>query len=94
MNRCPVPQQWRWHIHRCDLAAGIKDPGYYGFGVLFADFDNDGWPDIYVANDSQPNLLFHNKRNGTFAEIGLLSGTALSDVRARTIRNGCGYRRL
>ena len=62
------------------LAAGIKDSGYYGFGVLFADYDNDGWPDIYVANDSQPNFLFHNKRNGTFAEIGLLSGTALSDA--------------
>jgi enediyne biosynthesis protein E4 len=61
------------------LAAGIKDPNYYGFGVLFNDFDNDGWPDIYVANDSQPNLMFQNKRNGTFAEIGLLSGTALSE---------------
>src|SRR5262249_12369678 len=41
-------------------AAGIKDPGYYGFGVLFSDLDNDGWPDIYVANDSTPHLLFHN----------------------------------
>jgi hypothetical protein len=60
-------------------AAGIKDPGYYGFGVLFNDFDNDGWPDIYVANDSQPNLMFRNKRNGTFEEVGLLSGTALSE---------------
>jgi hypothetical protein len=60
-------------------AAGIKDPSYYGFGVLLNDFDNDGWPDIYVANDSQPNLLFRNKRNGTFEEIGLLSGTALSE---------------
>ena len=50
--------------------AGIRDPNYYGFGVIFSDFDNDGWPDIYVANDSQPNLLFHNKRNGTFSEVG------------------------
>ncbi|HET9217583.1 MAG TPA: CRTAC1 family protein [Terriglobia bacterium] len=60
-------------------AAGIRDPNYYGFGVLFNDFDNDGWPDIYVANDSQPNLLFQNKRNGTFEEVGLLSGSALSE---------------
>ena len=60
-------------------AAGIKDPNYYGFGVVFNDFDNDGWPDIYVANDSNPNLLFRNKRNGTFEEVGLVSGTALSE---------------
>ena len=60
--------------------AGIRDPNYYGFGVLFSDFDNDGWPDIYVANDSQPNLLFHNKRDGTFSEVGLLSGSALNEA--------------
>src|SRR5262249_45207102 len=59
-------------------AAGIKDPGYYGFGVLFSDLDNDGWPDIYVANDSTPHLLFHNNHNGTFSENGLVAGVALS----------------
>ena len=59
-------------------AAGVKDPGYYGFGVLFSDLDNDGWPDIYVANDSTPNLLFHNNGNGTFSEQGLITGAALS----------------
>src|SRR5665213_2723435 len=47
-------------------ATGIRDPGYPGFGVLFSDLDNDGWPDIYVANDSAPHLLFHNNGNGTF----------------------------
>src|SRR5436853_390189 len=60
--------------------AGIRDPNYYGFGVLFSDFDNDGWPDIYVANDSQPNLLFHNQKDGTFAEIGVVSGSALNEA--------------
>ena len=60
--------------------AGIKDPGYYGFGVVFSDLDNDGWPDIYVANDGNPNLLFHNNRDGTFSEMGLLSGTALNEA--------------
>ncbi len=60
--------------------AGIRDPNYYGFGVIFSDLDNDGWPDIYVANDSQPNLLFRNNRNGTFSEVGLSSGTALNEA--------------
>ena len=59
-------------------AAGIVDPEYYGFGVLFSDLDDDGWPDIFVANDSVPNLFFRNNRNGTFSEIGLASGLALS----------------
>jgi hypothetical protein len=59
-------------------AAGIVDPGYYGFGVIFSDLDDDGWPDIFVANDSVPNFLFHNNRNGTFSEGGLASGVALN----------------
>ena len=59
-------------------AAGIADPGYFGFGVSFSDFDNDGWPDIYVANDSVPNFLFKNNQDGTFTEIGLISGTSVS----------------
>ena len=60
------------------LQAGVTEPNYYGFGVVFSDFDNDGWPDIYVANDSVPNLLFKNKRDGTFEEVGLISGTSLN----------------
>jgi hypothetical protein len=46
--------------------------------VLFSDLDADGWPDIYVANDSVPNLLFRNNRDGTFSEEGLVSGVAFS----------------
>ena len=59
-------------------AAGVIDPGYYGFGVVFTDLNDDGWPDIYVANDSVPNLLFRNRKDGTFVEEGLISGAALS----------------
>jgi hypothetical protein len=59
-------------------SAGINDPGYYGLGVLFADLDGDGWPDIYVANDSVPHFLFHNNRDGTFTERGLIAGVAMS----------------
>jgi enediyne biosynthesis protein E4 len=59
-------------------AAGVTEPGYYGFSVLFSDLDDDGWPDIYVANDSTPNLFFHNLQNGRFAEQALQSGLAVS----------------
>jgi hypothetical protein len=52
-------------------------PGY-GMTVVAADFDNDGWPDIYVACDSTPSLLFRNKHDGSFEESALLSGVALS----------------
>ena len=58
--------------------AGIVDPGHYGFGVVFSDLDDDGWPDIYVANDSVPNLLYRNNRDGTFQEVGLVSGASLN----------------
>jgi hypothetical protein len=59
--------------------AGVDDPNlYYGLGSIWGDYDNDGWPDLYVANDSGPNYLYHNKHDGTFEEVGLLSGAALS----------------
>ncbi|HZT68276.1 MAG TPA: CRTAC1 family protein [Terriglobia bacterium] len=50
----------------------------YGLGVVWCDFDNDGRPDIFVANDSTPNFLWHNLGNGTFEEIGLEAGCALT----------------
>ncbi len=61
-------------------ASGIgKVPGGYGLTAVSADFDNDGWPDIYVACDSTPSLLFRNNHDGTFIEQGLECGVALSD---------------
>lgn len=60
--------------------AGVDDPGgYYGLGVTWSDFNNTGKPDIYVANDSTPNFLYRNGGGGKFTEIGLESGTAVSD---------------
>jgi len=60
-------------------SAGVSDPnGYYGMSVIWADFNNTGRPDIYVANDSTPSFLYKNLGNGKFQEIGLESGTAVS----------------
>ncbi len=60
-------------------AAGIlKTEGTFGLGVVVADFDNDGWPDIYVANDSTSSALYRNNRDGTFTDIGIESGAAFS----------------
>ena len=50
-----------------------------GLGVSFADYDNDGFTDVYVANDSVQSFLFHNKRNGTFTEVGLLAGVGFNE---------------
>lgn len=59
--------------------AGVADRGaYFGFQAIFEDFDNDGHPDIFVANDSNPNYLYENKGNGTFEEIGVPAGVAYS----------------
>ncbi len=52
--------------------------GTYGLGVLTGDFDNDGWPDIYVANDSTASALYQNKHNGKFSDIAMEAGCALS----------------
>jgi hypothetical protein len=61
-------------------SAGVDDPnGYYGLGVVWADFNNTGRPDIYVANDSTPKFLYKNLGNGKFTDIGLESGTAVSE---------------
>jgi hypothetical protein len=53
--------------------------GYYGLGVICSDFDEDGLVDIFVANDSTPNFLYHNNGDGTFKEIAFTSGTAVNE---------------
>src|SRR5579859_548974 len=60
------------------VKAGVSDPnGSYGFASLFVDLDDDGWPDLLVANDSVPNFLYHNKGDGTFEDQSYLSGFAV-----------------
>lgn len=54
----------------------LNTPGTYGLGVLVADFDNDGWPDIFVANDSSSSALYKNNHDGTFTEIASEAGVA------------------
>ena len=56
----------------------LKANGTFGLGVLTADLDNDGWADIYVANDSTASALYQNKKNGTFTDIAIEAGCALS----------------
>src|SRR6202021_3542642 len=61
--------------------AGILKPGArFSITAVSYDFDNDGWPDIYVAVDSEPSLLFHNNHDGTFTDIGVIAGCAYSEA--------------
>jgi len=60
-------------------ASGVFDTSSKSLGVALIDYDRDGWPDLAVANDTQPNKLYRNLRNGTFEEIGLRAGIAFSD---------------
>ena len=62
------------------VKSGIAAFAGRGMSVAFADYDQDGYPDVFVTNDNMPNFLFHNKGNGTFEEVGLLAGTALRDA--------------
>jgi len=60
------------------MQAGIAPYRGNGLGVAVSDVDEDGWPDVFVANDSTPNLLFHNNKNGSFTEIAGLAGVAVA----------------
>ena len=59
--------------------AGLSKPKGYAMTAVAADFDNDGWPDIYVACDSTPSILLRNNRDGTFTDVGLECGVALNE---------------
>ncbi len=59
--------------------AGIADPTSKSLGVTILDYNNDGWPDIFVANDTQPNKLYRNNKNGTFTDEALSAGVAFAE---------------
>lgn len=61
-----------------EKAGILKTAGTYGLGVVVSDFDDDGWPDIYVANDSTSSALYKNNRDGTFTDIAIEAGAAYS----------------
>ena len=60
-------------------SARIADPSGKGLGVAFADYDQDGFMDVYVANDSVQSFLYHNEGNGTFTEVGLAAGVGFNE---------------
>jgi hypothetical protein len=69
-------------------AAGLFDPASKALGVALIDYNNDGWLDLAVANDTQPNRLYENRRNGTFADVGTMAGIAFNE--AGVARAGMG----
>ena len=68
--------------------AGIYNPTGKGLGVVWGDYDNDGHPDIYIANDSTENFFYWNKGDGTFEEVGFMLGIAMSETGVE--ENGMG----
>jgi hypothetical protein len=62
------------------VAAGVSDPRrYYGLGLAWFDYNEDGWPDLYVANDSTPSFLYQNQKDGTFKDVAFPAGAAVSE---------------
>jgi enediyne biosynthesis protein E4 len=68
--------------------AGLYDPTSKSLGIAMLDYDNDGWMDLFVSNDTEPNKLYHNNHNGTFTDIGVAAGVAYGE--AGTARAGMG----
>jgi hypothetical protein len=68
--------------------AGLQEPTSKSLGVAMIDYDNDGWPDLFVANDTQPNKLYRNNGNGTFTDNAMTAGVAFSE--AGVARAGMG----
>jgi hypothetical protein len=68
--------------------AGLYDPTSKSLGVALLDYDNDGWLDLFVSNDTEPNKLYRNNHNGTFTDVAVAAGVAYSE--AGTVRAGMG----
>ena len=72
------------------VGSNWRPTGSYGMGAAAADFDNDGWPDIYVANDTAPSLLYRNNHDGTFREVAVPAGCAFDADGAALAGMGVG----
>jgi len=59
--------------------AGMDNPGSKSLGIVVFDFNNDSWPDLFISNDTQPNKLYRNNKNGTFTEMGVEAGVGYGD---------------
>jgi hypothetical protein len=68
--------------------AGLRDPASKSLGVALLDYDSDGWLDLFVSNDTEPNKLYRNNRNGTFTDVAVLAGVAFSE--SGRVRAGMG----
>jgi enediyne biosynthesis protein E4 len=68
------------HFTDVSEKAGVSDPrGYFGLGIAWFDYNEDSWPDLFVANDSTPNFMYVNQKNGTFKEQAFPLGVAVSE---------------
>ena len=79
LGRCRTFRNDGGRFRDVSRQAGIAAHAGKALGVLVEDFNGDGWPDLFVANDTEPNFLFLNERNGTFSERGMESGVAVGE---------------
>jgi hypothetical protein len=73
-----VSQPRRRNVRGRHRTSGLFDTSSKSLGAAILDLDNDGWLDLFVANDTQPNKLYRNQKNGTFKEVAVESGVAFS----------------
>ena len=66
--------------------AGLYDATSKSLGIALVDYDDDGWLDLLVTNDTQPNKLYRNNHNGTFTDVGVHAGVAYSDAGAPPVQ--------
>jgi hypothetical protein len=71
--------QGGWRFEDVSVRAGIADPTSKSLGVAMLDYNGDGWPDLFVANDTQPNKLYRNNQNGTFTDEAMMAGVAFGE---------------
>jgi hypothetical protein len=78
-TRSKLYHNGRRPLRRSGRQTGLGDPDSKSLGVTVLDYDGDGWPDLFVANDAQPNKLYRNNRNGTFTVEGMAAGVAFGE---------------